>query len=184
MRSAGRGADQRQSLDPVGHGDGELLGDHPAEAAADDPAGGPTDVIEEGDGVGGVLRHRVRAHRYLGASQSTLIMDEDLEGQGVAVEHRPGLLDRCARAVEHEQPWTVPESFEVDLDSVESDACRSVAGRRCRAHRAPTEGQATKPSCSTTQVPSSGNPGVERSAPSQPATINETAASRPPLPGR
>ena len=45
-------------------------------------------------------------------------------------------------------------------------------------------GQATNPSYCTSHVPSFGKPGAGPSAPSQPPIINETAARRPPLPGR
>ena len=117
--AARRGAEQRQPLDPVGPGDGELLGHHAAEAHADDAARVPAEVVEQGGGVGGVGRHRVRAGRGAGAAEAALVVGGDVEGLAQAVDHRRRRLQRGAGAVQEQQSGPVAAALVIEVDPVQ-----------------------------------------------------------------
>jgi hypothetical protein len=55
------------------------LGDHATEADPDDATPVPTDLVEDADGIGCVLGHRVRRRRDLGATETTLVIGQQVE---------------------------------------------------------------------------------------------------------
>ena len=110
---------ERKSLDALGGGDRHLLGHHPAEAHADDREGVPPHVVGQGEGVGGVVGHRVRPGWDLGAAQSPLVGGDHVGRFGERLHQQAGGGQRGARPVEEQQRAPVALALEVDVDAVE-----------------------------------------------------------------
>ena len=121
---------EREALDPIGIRDRELLRDHAAEAGAERAARVPADGVEQRRRVGRVVGHLVRALGDLGLPEATLVVGDDVELLGEAVDHHARLRQRLAAALEVEEPGTAPLLLVVDVDAVAVDRGhgRSIAG--------------------------------------------------------
>ena len=102
-RASRRCAQERQALDTLRPGDGELLRDHAAEADADQTEPVPPDGVDQGDGIGGVVGHRVGRRWDLGAPEAPLIVGDHVESLGEDVDEydrswRASTRCRCRRA--------------------------------------------------------------------------------------
>ena len=94
-RSSRRGAAQGEAADPARVPDGQLLGDHATEGDADHGAVVPTDGVDQGGGIVGVVSHGVRALGDFGLAEAALVVGQDLEG-GVEGFGHAGLLAQVA----------------------------------------------------------------------------------------
>ena len=124
--ASGRRAGQHEAIDPLGPRHRQLLGDHPAEADAEHVRGVPSDVVEQGGGVAGEVRHGRLALGHRGAPEAALVVDDHLEVPGEGVDQEPSRLDGCSGAVDEQQAWALATALPVEVD---------LAKRECRHRR-------------------------------------------------
>ena len=157
--SPGRGAAQHQAIDALGPSDGELLGDHPAEADPEHVRLLPTNVVEQGGGVAGEVRHRRLALRHGGAAEAALVVDDHLEVAGEHIDQGRGRLDRGRRAVDEQQPWPLATALPIEVDVTEAQRRHGLEPRaptlappRCQDSAARGQGRWSgqgRPACGT-----------------------------------
>ena len=164
-RSAGRRAQQRQALDPLGPRDRDLLGDHAAEADPHDAEAIPADLVGEAHRVRRVLGHRVRRRRDLRAPETALVVRNDVEALGERCDEQRAAFERRPGPVAEEQRWSAARAFVVDRDSVRGDRrhrrslctpCASPVRRRARGRTA----TAVFPATETRAAPGRADRGV------------------------
>jgi hypothetical protein len=116
-RAAGRSAQQGEPLEAVGPGDGQLLGDHAAEADADHAGGVPAGVVEDGGGVRRVVGHRVGPGRDIGAAEAALVVGQHVEPGRQHVDEGAHPVEGLARSVEEQQAGALAAPLQVDVDA-------------------------------------------------------------------
>jgi hypothetical protein len=120
LRTAGRRAQQREAFDALRRGDRDLLGDHAAEADADDCERRPCHVVGKRQGIGGVVGHRVRPGWNRGAPQPPLVGRDGVGRLGERLHQHARGRQRGSGSVEEEQRPPVTLALEVDVDPIES----------------------------------------------------------------
>lgn len=90
---AGGGAHEHQPLDPLGHSDRYLLGDHAIEAHAHQVEGVPPEMIGQSDGVARQVSHGVAGLGDARAANTPAVADRDLEGRGEKPDQGTDVVD-------------------------------------------------------------------------------------------
>ncbi len=117
---ARRRAEQRQAFDPLGGRDRQLLGDHAPEAEADEAKALPPQMVDQGQGVGRQVGHRVRGRGERRAPQAPLVERRRLELCDQGGDQGSGGGERRAGAVQEQQPRPGSGYLVVELDPVET----------------------------------------------------------------
>jgi len=118
---------QDQLVDPLGMGERQLLGDHPAKAGADQAGTLDAGMVQDRQDVVGHHAGRVVPRRSVGGADATVVDGDDLESAGEPGGHR--LPTPATNAYTLNQNQRRPTTAKVI-----GNGHRAVAGKAGRAH--------------------------------------------------